>query len=441
MTLTAADPLLDGSPYQGYAYAYPHKTAYRPFPRPLPLGELWAGERRDALFLYVHVPFCEMRCAFCNLFTQARPAASLMDEYLAALGRQAEQVRAALGVAAFARFAIGGGTPTALGLDGLASLFDLAAGLLGPAAGRIPASVETSPETAEPAKLALLRQRGVTRVSLGVQSFLDAETAAVGRPQKSAAVLAALDRIRAQGFPVLNIDLIYGLPGQTVASWLESLRAALRFRPEELYLYPLYVRSLTGLGRSGRCWDDERLACYREARELLRAEGYRQVSMRLFRARHCPDEGGPVYCCQEDGMVGLGCGARSYTRSVHYSGRYAVRAAGVREILAEYVARPAENFAVADHGFRLDAGEQRRRYVLQSLLQAEGLSLPAYRRRFGTDALDDLPQLAELEPRGLARAEGDRLALTDAGLERSDAIGPWLYSPAVRALMEAYACH
>jgi oxygen-independent coproporphyrinogen-3 oxidase len=441
MTLTAADPLLDGSPYRGYAYAYPHKTAYRPFPRPLPLRELWAGERREALFLYVHVPFCEMRCAFCNLFTQARPGAALMDEYLGALGRQVEEVRAAVGGATFARFAVGGGTPTALGLKGLTALFDLAARLLGPAAGNIPASVETSPETAAPEKLALLRQRGVTRVSLGVQSFLDAETAAVGRPQKSAAVLAALDRIRGQGFPVLNLDLIYGLPGQTVASWLDSVRAALRFRPEELYLYPLYVRPLTGLGRSGRSWDDLRLGCYREARDLLRAEGYRQASMRLFRAGHSPAEGGPVYCCQDDGMVGLGCGARSYTRSVHYSGRYAVRARGVREVIADYLAQPAGAFASAAHGFRLDAGERRRRYALQSLLLADGLSLSAYRGRFGTDALADLPQLADLGPRGLAKAEGGRLALTDAGLERSDAIGPWLYSPAVRALMEAYEWH
>lgn len=441
MILPASDPLLDGSPYQGYSYAYPHKTAYRPFPQSLPLRELWAGERREALFLYLHVPFCEMRCGFCNLFTQARPGADLMDEYLAALGRQAEQVRAALADAAFVRLAIGGGTPTALAVNGLARLLDLAARLLGPSASKVPASVETSPETAELEKLVLLHRHGVTRVSLGVQSFLEAETAAVGRPQKTAAVRAALDRIRAQDYPVLNIDLIYGLPGQTVASWLDSVQTALRYRPEELYLYPLYVRPLTGLGRSGHSWDDQRLACYREARDLLRAEGYRQSSMRLFRARHSPAEDGPIYCCQDDGMVGIGCGARSYTRSVHYSGRYAVRAQGVREVIADYIAQPVEAFAAADHGFRLDADEQRRRYVLQSLLLADGLSLSAYRARFGTDARSDLPQLSELEPRGLAREQEDRLALTDAGLERSDAIGPWLYSPSVRALMEAYEWH
>jgi oxygen-independent coproporphyrinogen-3 oxidase len=380
-----------------------------------------------------------MRCGFCNLFTQAQPKAGLAEDYLAALARQAGQVREALGEASFARLAVGGGTPTVLDARGLEALFDVADGLLGPAAGRVPASAETSPATAAADRLAVLRERGVTRVSLGVQSFVEAETAASGRPQRQADVYGALDRLRAAGFPVLNIDLIYGLPGQTVASWLDSVRAALRWRPEELYLYPLYVRPLTGLGRSARAWDDLRLECYREARDLLRAEGYRQDSMRMFRAPGCPAEGGPVYCCQDDGMVGLGCGARSYTRTVHWSGRYAVRAVGVRALIGDYVARPAGTFAAADFGFRLDANEQRRRYVLQGLLRCDGLSLAAYRRRFGTEALDDLPQLEELEPRGLARLEGSVLALTDAGAERSDAVGPWLYSPAVRALMGGHA--
>src|SRR5205085_9234220 len=96
------------------SYAYPHKTAYRPFEPPLPLGDLWAGEERDALFLYLHVPFCEMRCGFCNLFTTANPGDDLEAAYLAALDEEADRVGAGLGPAAFARVAIGGGTPTYL---------------------------------------------------------------------------------------------------------------------------------------------------------------------------------------------------------------------------------------------------------------------------------------------------------------------------------------
>lgn len=438
-TDAAAGPLA-GSPYQGYAYAYPHKTAYRPLDPPVPLADAWRAEPKAGLFLYVHVPFCEVRCGFCNLFAQARPRAEVVADYLAALERQADAVRAALGPAAFARFAVGGGTPTALDPGQLHRLFDAAERVTGRPVGAVPASAEASPGTADWDRLAALRERGVTRLSVGVQSFTEAEVRAAGRPQPPAEVTRAVERARSLGFPSLNLDLIYGLPGQTVESWRASVRAALRFQPEELFVYPLYVRPLTGLGKSPRAWDDLRLDCYRAARDLLLDAGYAQVSMRLFRAAHAPaDDAGPAYCVQDDGMVGLGCGARSYTRERHWSDGYAVGQKEVAALVAGYAARPAEEFGLIRHGFALDTDEQRRRYVLLTLLQEPGLPLAAYERRFGADVFDDLPGLAELEPLGLAEVIGGRLRLTPAGVERSDAVGPWLYSAAVRRRMGDHA--
>jgi oxygen-independent coproporphyrinogen-3 oxidase len=433
------NPLEPTSLYAGYAYAYPHKAAYRALDPPTALRGVWAAERRDALFLYLHTPFCEMRCGFCNLFTTVNPPPSFAQDYLAALWRQAARTREAAGQATFARLAIGGGTPTYLDESSLEALFDIAERTFGVDSQNIPVSVETSPLTAEGGKLRLLRERGVDRISIGAQSFVEAEVRAAGRSQKTAVVEQALDRIRGVGFATLNIDLIYGLPGQTTGSWLESLRAALRFAPEELYLYPLYVRPLTGLGRRGQeTEDDLRLACYRAGRRLLLESGYRQISMRMFQAVRASTADGLAYCCQNDGMVGLGCGARSYTRGLHYSNEYAVGATGVREILAAYIAKPDDAFDFADYGFTLDGGEQRRRFVIQSLLQVEGLDFAAYRARFDSEALYDLPELTRLEDRGLAMGECDRLRLTEAGLELSDIIGPALYSARVRNLMESY---
>jgi oxygen-independent coproporphyrinogen-3 oxidase len=272
-----------------------------------------------------------------------------------------------------------------------------------------------------------------------VQSFGETEVHAVGRAQKTKEVEVALNRIKSLDFPTLNIDLIYGLPEQSVTSWLASLQKALEFAPQELYLYPLYKRPLTGIGRKNIEWAvDKRLDCYRAGRTLLLEAGYEQVSMRMFRLKASQANNGPVYCCQEDGMLGLGCGARSYSQALHYSSEYAVSAPSVKTILADYIGRSDQDFEQANFGVELDQTEQRRRYIIQSLLQSEGLSLGAYNLRFGSNLWQDLPALVELLESGLVVQEGAWLKPTPAGLERSDMLGPWLYSQTVNDLMESY---
>ncbi|WP_068163828.1 STM4012 family radical SAM protein [Rhodococcus phenolicus] len=440
-TDTAVD--LDGSPYQGYLYAYPHKSAYRPLRPAPPLRQVWAGQDRSSLFLYAHIPFCEMRCGFCNLFTTANPPEERVGAYLAALRRQARQVRTELDAAGpdtarFAAAAIGGGTPTYLEARELDALFDILTEFA-PELPRIPSGVETSPATATADRVAVLADRGVHRVSIGVQSFLDHEAHAAGRPQKRAAVDAALDRLQAAGFGIVNLDLIYGIDGQTPETWQYSLDTALARCPEEIYLYPLYVRPLTGLGRRAGTdrdtgWDAQRLALYRQGVEALTAAGYRQHSMRQFRRGDVTDVD-TDYCCQDDGMVGLGCGARSYTTDLHYSFDYAVGVPAVRAILDEYTA--TDDFGRATVGTALDEHEQRRRWLIKTLLRADGVDLAAYTARFGGDLHRDIPGLDTLTDRGWAHAAGAGLRLTDAGLARSDLIGPWLVSESVRASMTA----
>ncbi|GHJ32462.1 coproporphyrinogen III oxidase [Streptomyces hygroscopicus subsp. sporocinereus] len=438
-------------PYQSYVYAYPHKTAYRPLADRPALRELWAAEPKDALSLYLHIPFCEVRCGFCNLFTRIGAPEGLVTAYLDALERQAGAVCEALGEGArFATAAFGGGTPTFLEAAELERLCDIAEKGMGADLAAVPLSVEASPATATADRLAVLAGRGATRLSLGVQSFVDAEARSAVRPQRRADVEAALARIREAGIPVLNIDLIYGIDGQTEDSWRRSLDAALAWRPEELYLYPLYVRPLTGLGRKEAGdreaegdaeWDQRRLRLYRSGRDHLLAHGYEQVSMRMFRAGHAPAAGGGDHACQTDGMVGLGCGARSYTSALHYSFDYAVEMREIRGIIDDYVSRPAADFARAEHGREMTGDEARRRHLLQSVLQAEGMDPAEYRARFGTDPAEDFAaELARFAARGWLDPDAapERLRLSAEGLAYSDALGPELFSPAVRTAMAAY---
>src|SRR5690606_25358061 len=135
-------------------------------------------------------------------------------------------------------------------------------------------------------------------------------------------------------FPHFNIDLIYGLPGQSEEGWLYSLQAAADSAATSLFLYPLYVRPLTGLDRRTRP-DAATLhmgRLYDVALEYLPRAGFRQLSMRQFRrdpeAGWCEDDSD--YRCQRDGMVGLGPGARSYTHRVHYSTPWRMVARNIR---------------------------------------------------------------------------------------------------------------
>lgn len=432
------------SPFEGYTYSYPHKTSYRRLSPPRSLREVWRGEAISSLFLYLHIPFCEMRCGFCNLFTRSGATAELISRYMSTLARQARLVRQLLPQARVVQFALGGGTPTMLSPEQLALALDIGHQVFSAPVSTTPTSVETSPETATQDRLTVLADRGVGRVSIGIQSFIEDELRSLGRPQRARAGDAALSRIRETKIPCLNIDLIYGLPDQTAHTWLYSLRRALSWRPDELYLYPLYVRPMTGLARIGSSdqpegnWDSHRMELYRQGRGFLLAEGYTQVSTRLFRRMGSGLPPATEYMCQEDGMVGLGCGARSYTRSLHYSDDWAVGAPRVKSIITDWIERSDQTLTTATYGADVNQQEQRTRYLLKSIFRQEGLSRRLYQERFDADPLSDWPEITEMVDSGFLKVSAESIQPTSLGFERADQLGPWLYSPEVQREMRAF---
>ncbi|MEO2257189.1 STM4012 family radical SAM protein [Paenibacillus amylolyticus] len=429
-------------PYRSYLYSYPHKTAYRELDPPLPLGPLWERENTDTYFLYMHIPFCAARCGFCNLFTLPDRRDDTHERYVDALERQAKQWAPITSRRPYSRFAIGGGTPTLLNEVQLNRLFDIAEHVMGLDPAQASISVETSPDTVTDAKLAIMKERSVDRISMGIQSFIEAEASAIYRPQKPQEVERALEKLTRYDFPLLNLDLIYGLPGQTVESWIYSLERVLAYEPGEIFIYPLYTRENTivkpdDIRRQG---PDIRMELYIAARETLKSKGYVQYSMRRFAKEQSSSKALLPYSCQEEGMVGLGCGARSYTSEVHYASKYGVSYKATQSIIADYVA--TERYDVADYGIVLSREEQRRRFILKALLHREGLTLSDYQQRFGTDVMSDYVWLAELLTEGMAELESDEgkqvLRLTEEGLGYSDAIGDWLISAEIREQMEGF---
>ena len=423
--------------YQQYAYSYPHKLAYREFEAPLPLEEVWQKENPSNLFAYLHIPYCEMRCGFCNLFTIANPKEGQTD-YLAALKREAFAYRTVLPNIRFEEYAIGGGTPTFLSTDQLATLLSIFKNDLGVNTNVKYGSIETSPKSISPDKIDLIEAYGINRISIGIQSWLEEETKQLGRPQTPDLATQAVRQIMESKIPEVNIDLIYGIHGQTPKTWQYTLESTLNFRPAEIYLYPLYTRPLTGLAKINHpSTHDNRLFLYRQGRDFLLSNGYRQLSMRCFRKLDAPAIQSK-HDATTDGMIGIGAGARSYTSKLHYSSHYAINRKAIKSIIESYSKK--QNFDTINYGIHLNQEEQIRRFLIKSLIDGGRLNITTFEKSFN-QSIFDFEAIQSLFDQHFLEKEGNFIRLSERGLEMEDWIGPSLFSSQVKEQMKAFQLH
>lgn len=416
------------SRYVSYMYSYPHKTAYRTLTPPVSLSPyLERLEGREAS-LYFHIPFCAHKCGYCNLFSQQCCDAERISLYLHTMRRQAEQLSVAAQGLKFTSFAVGGGTPLILDEGQLEELFCLAE-LFGVHPSRVFTSVETSPEYTQKSVLRQLRARGVERLSMGVQSFNETELKKLKRRPGLGTVVGALENIVEAGFPQFNLDLIYGIEGQTVESFMRSLNPALTYRPNELFIYPLYVRPGTRI--NVRSTDDIGYAIYKSARELLVGQGFVQTSMRRFVRRETTET---EFSCGDEVMLSCGAGGRSYLGNLHYATPYAVRQQAIADEIGHYIR--TTDFMTAANGFLLSTEEMQIRFIIKNLMYHRGVDLAEYEKRFGEKP--DRNLFREFTDRGWIEETGRIVRLTEEGMAYSDYIGQAFISPVVRKLMSEY---
>ena len=416
------------SRYVSYMYSYPHKTAYRTLTPPVSRSPyLERLEGREAS-LYFHVPFCAHKCGYCNLFSQQCCDAERISLYLHTMRRQAEQLSVAAQGLKFTSFAVGGGTPLILDEGQLEELFCLAE-LFGVHPSRVFTSVETSPEYTQKSVLRQLRARGVERLSMGVQSFNETELKKLKRRPGLGTVVGALENIVEAGFPQFNLDLIYGIEGQTVESFMRSLNTALTYRPNELFIYPLYVRPGTRI--DVRSTDDIGYAIYKSARELLVGQGFVQTSMRRFVRRETTET---EFSCGDEVMLSCGAGGRSYLGNLHYATPYAVRQQAIADEIDHYIR--TTDFMTAANGFLLSTEEMQIRFIIKNLMYHRGVDLAEYEKRFGEKP--DRNLFREFTDRGWIEETGRIVRLTEEGMAYSDYIGQAFISPVVRKLMSEY---
>ncbi len=418
------------NPYMQYMYSYPHKTAYRSLSGILlsKYASLLKGEGHG---LYLHIPFCQTKCGYCNLFSVTGQTQERIDRYLAAVERQSRQYQEILEPyqTVFSSLDIGGGTPLLLTKKQLERMFgglkehfqfceDLKLG------------VETAPNQTTKEKLAILKQAGVSRISMGIQSFSDRELGALRRQHNAKQAKEALTLIKFFDFSCVNVDFIYGIPGQTVDSLLASLREAISFEPDEIFIYPLYVKHGAGLEQEGIVPEpEEALLQYRAARDFLKKVGFRQDSMRRFVRG---SEKRQFSECGFGTSLALGCGGRSYLGRLHFCSPYAITRKECLLRLDEF--EQTEDYTKITHGIFLSEEELKRRYVIRHLLIRPGLALARYYDSFGSQVMEDFPQLYDWEEKGYL-LRGEYLSLSDKGLELSDYLGPQLISAEILAAM------
>ena len=417
---------MNSKAYLGYMYSYPHKTAYREFSPPVQIATYLTEMTGREGGLYFHIPFCTHKCGFCNLFSCTGHGKNLIDQYLCAMQRQTEQLLTLTKDINFSSLTIGGGTPLVLNKEQIDKLWEMST-MFGVDLVNINVSIETSPEFTDLFLLKHLRNIGVDRLSIGIQSFHDLELKKIGRAVNSSQCRQALENIRSANFPNLNIDLIYGIEGQTIESLEQSISGALYYEPSELFLYPLYVREGTGL--KSRADDSDYLQMYEFARARLTDCGFIQTSMRRFvNKKVCDYE----FSCGDELMISCGCGGRSYIGDLHFSDFYAINPKQIRRIIDNYIQR--DDYTTVSNGYLLNSEEKMRRFVIKNLMYYRGIDKNEFLHRFGVELSFDI--FGYLKDEGYITEDTDFIRLTTKGMAYSDYVGQLFISDEVRNKMK-----
>lgn len=365
--------------------------------------------------LYIHVPFCHTKCGYCDFYSV--PLGNRATAPLIARTIRELRSRTADGPPLRTIF-IGGGTPTVLEPD---VLCELLAAVCEAARGQAieEFTVEANPATVDDDKARLLVEHGVTRVSMGAQSFFPAELAALERLHSPDDIAPGVEVLRRCGVAEVNLDLIFGIPGQTMETWRTSLQRAVALGPDHIACYGLTYEPgtrLTAQWRSGvvrPCDESLEADMYVAAIDMLATAGYEQYETSNFARCGCRCEHNLIYWRNEPylgvGPSAAGCIDRRRYRNVADIAAYvrAIDERGTAE--AEIETLTTEQLAIE--------------MVMMQLRLIEGLSVREFERRIGTSPLKMYADpLAALEHDGLVESDNDHIRLTLEGRLIADAV-------------------
>jgi oxygen-independent coproporphyrinogen-3 oxidase len=374
---------------------------------------------------YVQVPFCQTKCTYCNFHTGVF-SKELYAPYVRAVCREiAEFPRLLLenGIANVPEASVdtvyfGGGTPSLLEPGNLAQIIEtIRASFLSQFEE---VTLEADPETISPEKATAWHEAGFNRISMGVQSFDDAELRAAGRMHRRADVFEATKILRAAGFANLSFDLIAGLPHQTDRSWEDSVEQLLRLRPEHVSIYMMEIDEGSRLGlevlQSGERYsakalpsDDSMANCYEHGCRQLAAAGYGHYEISNwglpgFESRH------NLKYWRREPYFGFGAGAHSFNGSQRWANAHDPAAYADSVLQGRFPVEQLES---------VTSSQALEEELFLGLRQLAGIDLRAIEAKYGVSVT---PRIQELVAQGLVEFEGPRLRLSPERLTVSNEV-------------------
>ncbi|MEF8792495.1 radical SAM family heme chaperone HemW [Thiohalorhabdus sp.] len=373
--------------------------AARPIPDPngVPLG------------MYVHIPYCLRKCPYCDFNSHAAKGTLPEADYLAALERELDRWAPGAGGRRAVSVFFGGGTPSLMAPDFYAQVLARLEDRIG-LAGDCEITLEANPGASEAARFARYRTAGINRLSIGVQSLDDGRLGDLGRIHSADDARAAVDAARQAGFNHLNLDLMFGLPGQASADAIDDLEALLALGPEHVALYQLTLEPGTVFAaRPPELPDSDTVADTEEALRGRLAQagfGHYEVSNHARTGYECRHNRN---YWQFGDYLGLGAGAHGklttpdgILRTRNYAGPDA------------YMAGAAEGGTTAEATF-LDTGDAVGEFALNALRLQEGVPVTLFRERTGLDSGHLSGPRGRAEALGLLDSDPQRLAPTERG--------------------------
>ncbi|MBQ3147729.1 MAG: radical SAM family heme chaperone HemW [Oscillospiraceae bacterium] len=377
---------------------------------------LFGKKEKTPLGIYIHVPFCRSKCTYCDFYSLTSKDDRLMDDYLDAVCAHIKESGALAPGYQVDTVYFGGGTPSFFGADGMATIltairrsFDVYQDA--------EITFECNPDSVSSRLLRKLRSEGFNRVSLGVQSNDDKMLKKLGRPHDYAQVLNAVKKIRRAGYKNLSMDLMYGLPGQTLESWEATLQKVLELAPEHMSCYGLKLEAGTPLYETQEYEnipdDDTQADMYLAAVEILRRKGYRQYEISNFAKRGLESRHNLKYWTGGE-YLGFGPDASS-----DFAGK---RFKIIRDVHG-YIDGIFQGNMVLEDVQEIPLRERAGEYLMTRLRTTYGISGPEYEKLFLLPFASLEAYLENLRQHGQAlRAEGGRWRLTAEGFLLSNTI-------------------